>query len=97
MSTPANPGSLHHELAGWIFEINADGGMWAVPVIDGDDPQSRALVGWELSLTPQDVWAFALLFRMPGVRALLNRCELARQHERHVREGVEGASTEGTQ
>ena len=78
MSTPANPGSITHQINGLELWLEADGTLQVLPLaIERTD---------ELKLCPGDVWALATFFKAAGVRALINRCELARQHARHVAE-----------
>lgn len=76
MSTPANPGSIAHQLADWDFCLNEDGSLEISPAYEGGE---RPIL-----ITPSMVFALSLFVRMPGVRALVNRADLERQHERHT-------------
>jgi hypothetical protein len=73
VSTPANPGSIAHQLAEWRFCLADDGSLTITPTGNGRP----------ITITPAMVFALSLFVRMPGVRALLNRADLERQHKRH--------------
>lgn len=75
MSTPANPASIAHQINSWHFCLNPDGSLTVTSAHEGAE---RPIV-----ITPAMIFAFSLFVRMPGARALLNRAELERQHERH--------------
>jgi hypothetical protein len=75
MSTPANPGSIVHQLADWRFILQADGSLTITPA--SGDTRRKITIG------PDVAFALGVFVRMPGARALMNRCDLERQHERH--------------
>lgn len=79
MSSLSNPGTIEHQISDWRFRLDQDGSLQAC-ASDGN--------GGSLQLTPEIAFALAVFFRMPGARALLNRCELERQHTRHMMEVV---------
>jgi hypothetical protein len=78
MSTLANPSTIVHRIADWRFRLDQDGSLQACAQGDDSDEGFR--------LTPEITFALATFFRMPGVRVLLNRYDLERQHVRTVME-----------
>jgi hypothetical protein len=78
MSTPVFPGSITHRLGDWQFNLHNDGSITIGSATGAAHPQ--------VNLGAEGVFYLALFFRQAGVRTLINRVELERQHERHVKE-----------
>lgn len=83
MSSPANPGSLEYTVNDWWFRIWPDGDLTGHNMSTTAAPEED-----EIGLSAEQLFAIATLLRMPGVRALINRNELAWQHERHMADAL---------